>query len=270
MHLVHRDQNYIYNFWPREGESIALAWGRLKSMLYSCPNHELSRETVIQNFYARLSRDDQSMLDTSCTGSFMKKAIEFRWDLLERIKRNSKDWELEEGKESGIKLESDCVKSFMDTDAFHKFSTKYGLDSEIVASFVNHLLLMLISLRRSGLNIIPLLKKRLRNPLVLKKKQLFTMLIQLCLLLILRNHLFLLGLRNMLKFQLWLTKVILEHLNPLNKLKLNLILLWLRISWLIILMGMLFTSAMKQLELLNLILKIKTDPLWACLLSQLK
>ena len=29
----------------------------------------------------------------------------------------------------------DCVKSFMDTDAFQKFSTKYGLDSEIVASF---------------------------------------------------------------------------------------------------------------------------------------
>ena len=23
MHLVHRDRNYIYNFWPREGESIA-------------------------------------------------------------------------------------------------------------------------------------------------------------------------------------------------------------------------------------------------------
>ena len=29
----------------------------------------------------------------------------------------------------------DCVKSFMDTDAFRGFSTKYGLDSEIVASF---------------------------------------------------------------------------------------------------------------------------------------
>ena len=37
MHIVHRDRNYIYNFWPREGESIALAWGRLKSMLYPCP-----------------------------------------------------------------------------------------------------------------------------------------------------------------------------------------------------------------------------------------
>ena len=50
----------------------------------------------------------------------MKKTIEFRWDLLERIKRNAKDWELDEGKESGIKLKYDCVKSFMDTDAFSK------------------------------------------------------------------------------------------------------------------------------------------------------
>ena len=93
-------------------------------MLYSCPNHDLLREIIIQNFYARLSRDDQSMLDTSCTSSFMKKTIEFRWDLLERIKCNFEDWELDEDKESGIKLEFDCVKSFMNIDAFQKFSTK--------------------------------------------------------------------------------------------------------------------------------------------------
>ena len=65
MHLVHHDRNYIYNFWPREGESIALAWGRLKSMLYSCHNHDLSREIINRNFHARLSRNDQTMLDTS-------------------------------------------------------------------------------------------------------------------------------------------------------------------------------------------------------------
>ena len=104
-------------------------------MLYSCPNHELSREIIIWNFYTRLSRNDQTMLDTSFAGSFMKKTIEFRSDLLERIKRNSEDWELDEVKESSIKLKYDCVKTFMDTDAFQKFSTKYGLDSEIVASF---------------------------------------------------------------------------------------------------------------------------------------
>ena len=65
----------------------------------------------------------------------MKKNIEFRWDPLDIIKRNSEDWELEEGKELGIKHKYACVKCFMNIDAFQKFSTKYGLDSEIVASF---------------------------------------------------------------------------------------------------------------------------------------
>ena len=46
------------------------------------------------------------MLDTSCSGSFMKKDIEFKWDLLENIKRNSEDWELDEGNELGINLSS--------------------------------------------------------------------------------------------------------------------------------------------------------------------
>ena len=78
MHLVHCDRNYIYNFSPREGESIALAWGRLKSMLRSCSNHELSREIFIQKIYARLSPNDRTMLDTSCIGSYMLKTIEFK------------------------------------------------------------------------------------------------------------------------------------------------------------------------------------------------
>ena len=97
------------------------------------------------------------MLDTSCTGSFMIKTIEFKWDLLERIKRNSEDWDLDGGTESGITPKFDCVKPFMDTDAFHDFSTKYGLHSEILLS-VNLLLHMLISLRIGGLNIILPLK----------------------------------------------------------------------------------------------------------------
>ena len=62
MHLVNRDRNYIYNFWPREGERIAQAWGRLKSMLYSCPNHELSREMIIQKIYAWISDSNAPFL----------------------------------------------------------------------------------------------------------------------------------------------------------------------------------------------------------------
>ena len=58
---------------------------------------------IIQFFYAQLSLSNRSMIDTSCTGSFMMNTIEFKWDLLERIKRNSEDWDLHEGKESDIK-----------------------------------------------------------------------------------------------------------------------------------------------------------------------
>ena len=75
MRLIHRDRNYIYNFWPHEGESFAQAWGRLKSMLYSWPNHELTREVIMQSFYARLSDNNRTMLDTSCAGSFMMKTM---------------------------------------------------------------------------------------------------------------------------------------------------------------------------------------------------
>lgn len=39
------------------------------------------------------------------------------------------------GEELAKLVEFNCVKSCMKTNAFHKFSTKYGLNSEIVASF---------------------------------------------------------------------------------------------------------------------------------------
>ena len=136
-------------------------------MLYSCPNHDLSREIIIQNFYAR---NDQTMLDTSCAGSFMKKTIEFRWDLLERIKCNSEDWELKEGKESGIKLKYDCVKSFMDTDAFQKFSTKYGLDSEIVASFCESFAIRVELPKDKWFKYHPPIKDEIKEPVPVKEE----------------------------------------------------------------------------------------------------
>src|SRR4051812_7046167 len=39
LHEIHEDRNYIYNFWSRDGESIAQAWGRLNSLMVKCPNH---------------------------------------------------------------------------------------------------------------------------------------------------------------------------------------------------------------------------------------
>ena len=37
MHLVHRDRNYIYNFWPREGESMLKIGGGLSQCCIHAP-----------------------------------------------------------------------------------------------------------------------------------------------------------------------------------------------------------------------------------------
>ena len=116
-------------------------------MLYSRPNHELSREIIIQKNYARLSLNNRSLLDTSCIGSFMMKTIEFKWDLLERIKRNSEDSDLDNGKESSMTPSFDCVKSFMDTDIFVNLALNMDLTLIMILLFLllmlrNHLSLL--------------------------------------------------------------------------------------------------------------------------------
>ena len=77
-----------------------------------CPNHEFSKDTLIIKFYARLSWHDKELLDASSKGSFMNQKIDVKWNLIERIQRNAKDWENDKGKESGINYDYDCVKSF--------------------------------------------------------------------------------------------------------------------------------------------------------------
>jgi hypothetical protein len=60
---VHKDRNFIYNFHPHEGESIAQAWERLNLLMHKCPIHDLPRNIVINNFYARLSGYYKDYLD---------------------------------------------------------------------------------------------------------------------------------------------------------------------------------------------------------------
>src|SRR4051812_32290024 len=69
---IHKYRNQIYNFWPKDGESIAQAWGILKSLMLKCPVHELPKNILINNFYARLSLHNEDLLDASCSGSFTR------------------------------------------------------------------------------------------------------------------------------------------------------------------------------------------------------
>src|SRR3954470_21172849 len=135
LHEIHRDRNYIYNFWSRNGESIAQAWGRLKSLMLKCPNHELPKEIILTNFYARLSRQDKEMLDASSSGVFQTKSIEEKWDLIERIHKNTEDWEIDKGIEPAINYEHDYIDNYVKTDYFNTFCSKIGLDSQLMIDF---------------------------------------------------------------------------------------------------------------------------------------
>src|SRR3954466_4520529 len=129
---IHQDKNYIYNFWSRDGESISQAWGRLKSLMLKCPNHELPKEIILTNLYARLSRQDKEMLDSSSTVVFPNRSVEERWDLIERIQKNTEDWEIDKGIEPIINYEHGYIESYVKTDYFNTFCSKIGLDSQLM------------------------------------------------------------------------------------------------------------------------------------------
>ncbi|KAK1663333.1 hypothetical protein QYE76_051492 [Lolium multiflorum] len=69
--------------------------------MLKCPIHELPRNVIFNNFYARLSGQHKDYLDACSEGSFTSKRVEARWDLLDRIEDNAEGWENNEGKESG-------------------------------------------------------------------------------------------------------------------------------------------------------------------------
>jgi hypothetical protein len=140
---VYKDRNYIYNFHPHEGEIIAQAWGRLKTLILKCPIHDLPHNTVINNFYARLLGYYKDYLDACFDGSFTSKDVDVKWDLFETIQSNIEDWDSNKGKGSGINYEYDCIKSFAKTADFQELSAKYGLDPQIMVgcfkAFASHI-----------------------------------------------------------------------------------------------------------------------------------
>ena len=93
--------------------------------------------------YARLSGHYKDHLDACLEGSFTRKEVEAKWDLLETIQRNTEDWDNNKGKESGINYEYDCIKSFAETADFQELSAKYGLDPQIIVdcyrAFASHI-----------------------------------------------------------------------------------------------------------------------------------
>src|SRR4051812_40235790 len=75
------------------------------------------------------------MLDASSSGVFQTKSMEEGWDLIERIWKNTKDWEIDKGIEPVINYEHDYIESYVKTDYFNTFCSKIGLDSKLMIDF---------------------------------------------------------------------------------------------------------------------------------------
>src|SRR3954451_23706886 len=75
------------------------------------------------------------MLDASSRGVFQKRSVEERWDLIERIHKNTKDWEIGKGIEPVINYEHDYIESYVKTDYFNTFRSRIGLDSSQMIDF---------------------------------------------------------------------------------------------------------------------------------------
>src|ERR1044071_10424244 len=103
--------------------------------MFKCPIHKLPEDIILTNFYARLSRQDKEMLDATYSGVFQTKSVEERWDLIERIQKNTEDWEIDKGIEYTINYEHDYIESYVKTDYFNTFCSKVGLDSQLMIDF---------------------------------------------------------------------------------------------------------------------------------------
>src|SRR3954466_7031824 len=75
------------------------------------------------------------MLYASSSGVFQTRSIEEKWDLIERIQKNTKDWEIHKDIEPAINYEHDYIESYVKTDYFNTSCSKIGLDSQLMIDF---------------------------------------------------------------------------------------------------------------------------------------
>src|SRR4051812_1250794 len=75
------------------------------------------------------------MLDASSSGVFQTRSMEKKWDLIERIQKNTEDWEIDKGIEPTIDYGHDYIESYVKTDYFNTFCSKISLDSQLMIDF---------------------------------------------------------------------------------------------------------------------------------------
>ena len=153
----------------------------------------------------------------------------------------------------------DCVKSFMDTDAFHEFSTKYGLDSEIVAffceSFATH-----VNLRKEKwFKYHPPIEVKVVEPIKVEEKIITYNVVPIIPNTYIEKPRFPVRIKDHAKASTVVNKSNIKTPKPPEQIKVEPSVAMVKDLLVDNMMGMLFISVMRLLELLNLVLKTNID-----------
>src|SRR3954463_11652400 len=105
--------------------------------------HGFSEDIILINFYVRLPKNHQDILDNSGGGSFTNNKKGNSWELLETISQNAENWGHDEDNMPHFDYEYACVEELSTSILFNQLTTKFGLDPyvlvEVTKSFVGHI-----------------------------------------------------------------------------------------------------------------------------------
>src|ERR1041384_6068002 len=89
-HMQHAALRRIYNFKQLQDENLPKAWGRHCNLIQARPGHGVPKNELIDIFYAGITDESRSYLD-SCAGCvFRKRTPDDAEELMGKIAKNTK------------------------------------------------------------------------------------------------------------------------------------------------------------------------------------
>src|SRR4051812_10693875 len=95
-HMQHAALQRIYNFKQLQDEHLPKAWGRYCTFIKARPGHGVPNNELLDIFYAGLTDESRSYLD-SCVGCvFRERTLDDAEELMGKIAKNHEDWSVPE------------------------------------------------------------------------------------------------------------------------------------------------------------------------------
>src|SRR3954471_21895382 len=95
-HMQHAALQRIYNFKQLQDEYLPKAWGRYCSLIKARPGYEVPKNELLDIFYAGLTDESISYLDSCASCVFRERTLDDAEELMGKIAKNHEDWSVPE------------------------------------------------------------------------------------------------------------------------------------------------------------------------------